>query len=308
MQVTKQTAKMESYKSGGLGFSSFLGLTHEFFETLSTPDQLDFRNHCLAFDLPVTKKLLLPRRNSVSLSTYMAILDDTTTWALVLDDEKRARAGVSVSLNTSWGPAPHTRPGETVQIAATVQKVGRNVGFVRASVKDAQGRLVCHGSHIKYMPIGMAMDFLQSARGQVVRGLISTLLPRVSNDEAVKELASLFDTFHMESDTRATVQVSSAHSSLGGPIHGGCQAVLMELAAIESLKRHQLDATLYSISLEYMGPPSSKHAELAIEILDYAEGQLIPVRVELQNQGILKSLGMLHFVNNGDTGVRAVYK
>jgi acyl-coenzyme A thioesterase PaaI-like protein len=261
----------------------------------------------------------LPHRSSVSLSTYMAAMDDVTTWALVLGDEKRGRAGVSVALNAEWGPAAHHHrrrknlPCDAVDIQATISKIGRNLGFVWAEIKDAStGELLCHGSHIKYLPMGPLMDFMQHINGRKLAIWYADNFLKYHPPVDDRPLADLFEpSFQMQSDTRATFQVGREHASLGGPIHGGCQAVLMELAATEALKRTcpTMTATLDSIHVEYLSSPGGKEVELVVELLPCSDSSpIVPVQVSLISKGRTSSTGLLRFTREVDSSALLLSK
>jgi acyl-coenzyme A thioesterase PaaI-like protein len=298
LDVLKVAAKMEKAP----GFSNYLGLSPDFYAKLS-PDELSFERNTFHVRIPISERIYLPHRNAMSLSTYLAIIDETTTWAFVLADEDRGRAGVSVSLDAKCGPASRL-PTDSVDVNATVTKVGRNMGFVQAEITDSKTQgLICHGSHIKYLPMGPLMDFMTSSRGaNLTKWFADTFVddPRPHDN---RPLAALFESFHMESDTRATFVVAPEHASLGGPIHGGCQAILIELAATETLARllPQLKSTMDSIHVEYLSSPSPKEAQLEVQVMPKTnESPLITVKVNLISKGRLSSVGMLQFVTTGD--------
>jgi hypothetical protein len=133
------------------------------------------------------------------------------------------------------------------------------------------------------------------------------------------------------SENRATCSVTRHHASLGGPIHGGCQAVLMELVATRylqedrktrsTLRRHRDNDSagtsgsgalyvLHSMDLEYVSKPSSKKVEITVqEVLphsrsgggdnkkDYSSDALLrPIQVVLESHGRVNSYGMLRFL------------
>lgn len=219
----------------------------------------------------------------VSLATYMAMMDDITTWALVLADSKRSRAGKSVCLRAAWNPnrrQPMTGP-EEVEFVCQVKKIGRNLAFVGAEVRDSGTKeLICYGSHIKYMPMGVVIDFALSSTGWGLTKLYSTHVlsdPKPFSDNVTTDLFEPLQLCNDDCDnddaTMATFTPSKVHASLGGPIHGGCQAVLMEIAANEYAGRQQdpnkLDGKtrlrLDSISVDYMSPPKSKFVHLKVD-------------------------------------------
>ena len=104
--------------------------------------------------------------------------------------------------------------------------------------------------------------------------------------------------------------ITPAHASLGGPIHGGCQAVIMELVATQFLRNHAAStpkwatATLHTMNLEYLSAPSPPHIDVVVEILPHdVEGghvqSLIPVQVRIESKGRCNSQGVLQFTTGG---------
>ncbi|GKY92803.1 hypothetical protein MPSEU_000250000 [Mayamaea pseudoterrestris] len=294
INVLKVASKMEKAP----GFANYLGLTPEFYSKLS-PEELSFDKDTFHVRMPISPQIFLPQRNATSLSTYLAIIDETTTWAFVLADKERGRAGVSVSLDASWGPAAHL-PTDSVDVSAKITKVGRNLGFVQSEITDTRtGELVCHGSHIKFLPMGQLMDFMTSRRGSHIAQWYADNFLAAAQPHDPRPLATLFESFQMVSDTRATFRVGPEHASLGGPIHGGCQAVLIEMAATETItKLHPtMAATLDSIHVEYLSSPSQHEAELLVQVLPMsAQSPIITVKVDLVSKGRTSSVGTLHFL------------
>ena len=66
-----------------------------------------------------------------------------------------ARPGVSVVLSreaVSGSALYDLRAGDTVEIASTVQRSGRNLGFTNAEIRLAStGQVLCTGSHVKFL-------------------------------------------------------------------------------------------------------------------------------------------------------------
>jgi acyl-coenzyme A thioesterase PaaI-like protein len=250
----------------------------------------------------VTTDRLLPLQNEISLSTYLAVIDDVTTWALVLGDEKRSRPGKSISLSLWAGPdcTIGRRLGDKVDIAATTQKIGNNIGFCNAQVTDATtNKLVCYASHVKYLPMGPLFDMALSSYGWKAATLYAKhFLESPLPDEVL--LTDLFDSLTYVTDTTATFGVVSTHASLGGPIHGGCQAVLMEMVATQVAKQllNCKQVALCSIQIEYMSPPRSKSGTVDIQtetLLYNKTSDCIILRVNIMGDGRIKSQGIISF-------------
>jgi hypothetical protein len=182
------------------GFSSTLGIDHNYFRGLSSPDELDWNEstRTLTVVVPMTDRLAFSstgddatannaattKRAKVvgNLSTFQALIDDMTTWAFVLADPQRGRAGVSVTLSTEWAPPPpststygspyqqpprHISVGDAVVIESTVNKVGTNVGFSTAAIRTMEGDPVCFGSHVKFLPLGFGASSHVATRRMV---------------------------------------------------------------------------------------------------------------------------------------------
>jgi hypothetical protein len=141
-------------------------------------------------------------------------------------------------------------------------------------------------------------------------------------------LADLFEGVEFVTENRAACPVTRHHASLGGPVHGGCQAVMMELVASRyldrkgALWRQEPDGdgvssssgalyALHSMDLEYVTKPSSKKVEITVqEVLphltvrggknddnDYGgDALLLPLQVILESRGRVNSYGMLRYL------------
>jgi acyl-coenzyme A thioesterase PaaI-like protein len=290
--------KVQSHVEKSPSFSGALGLNHESVSASQVSFDSDKQN--LTFRLPITQRIRLPRQDdTVALSTYLAIIDDVTTWALILGDAERSRPGVSISLRGEWAKKNGHYPSEEVDISASISKIGRNVGFVRAEVRDtATGHPICFASHIKYLPMGAFVDMMMSSYGWNAAKLYTEHFISSPNPGDSPPLADLFESLQFVSDNRATFERSSVHASLGGPIHGGCQAVLMELVASEVAKR-ELGAAIVrldSMHVEYISAPSSKTVEVDVQVESKDEAKSsVTLRVQLLGGGKTKSEGTLRF-------------
>lgn len=293
--------KMQGRVEGTPGFSSALGLSHDLL--LNSKESVTADESGVTLRYQVTVDRLLPKHDEISLSTYLAVIDDVTTWALVLGDEKRSRPGKSISLSLWAGPSTTIngrRPGDEVDIVTTVQKIGNNIGFCNAQVVDtASQELVCYASHIKYLSMGPLFDLALSSYGWKAAILYTDrfLSPPPADEPS---LTDLFDSLTFVSDTAATFNVQPVHASLGGPVHGGCQAVLMEMVASQVAKQklNCEKVALNSIQAEYMSPPRTKSGviEIQTEVVSYngTRGD-IDMRVMMVGDGRIKSEGILSF-------------
>jgi acyl-coenzyme A thioesterase PaaI-like protein len=88
-------------------------------------------------------------------SAALAVFDELSSYAVVIKD-KNCRFGVSVFLSTEL---LHDIPaGSEVIVAVNAVKVGRTLGFIDMKMLDKDNRLVAHGRHIKYLPMGWIWD------------------------------------------------------------------------------------------------------------------------------------------------------
>ena len=113
----------------------------------------------------------------VPLSALLALIDNVTTWALVQhpkQNSKGRRPGVSVQLYTEYvhplfqslqskeqndifqssssSPPVSIQSGDYIDIEVQITKMGRNLGFTKAEIKDSKsGQIICKGRHTKYL-------------------------------------------------------------------------------------------------------------------------------------------------------------
>jgi hypothetical protein len=331
-------ARMEGRSPPGYATSA-LGLSYEFISRNLDNVSYDEANQTLKVRFPLSA---MPKQapaledvdavSSPSLSTYLAMMDDVTTWALVLADAKRGRAGKSVSFHAAWNPdydalsLPHHRDDDeasVIELSASVNKIGQNIGFVAAQVRNvtdtaaARNDVVCYGSQIKYLPMGNMADFALSSMGWEWTKLYSNhILSRKDTitSQPASDIYHSFQVIHGDDADPAVVAEftpSKEHISLGGPIHGGCQAVLMEMAAKAYFKTSALTATareikeslrLDSMQVEYMSPPKSKTIFLKVfPVVDAPSSlksnrQSLCVQLLSSDQRKVQSQGLLHFV------------
>jgi acyl-coenzyme A thioesterase PaaI-like protein len=288
------------------GFSHVLGLSYP---QIRKENLLKVDAASLTLRIPITSQLLQTQTYekaapSVLLSTYMAMMDEVTTWSLVLADAERGRAGVSVSLQGWTGPAFH-RLTDSVDMTTQVLKVGRNLGFCRAEVRSAHtGDLVCSGSHIKYLPSGnVLVDFLQSSYGwNLLKRYTEYSNPSPTTLESTNLGVGDFFRSFQQDDHRATFVAQPIHLNPLGSLHGGCVAMLMEMAAAPVAKQELLrgdddtNVTIVSQSVEYMSPPNTKEIELQVERISLSQdGRTVDLRVTLSCKGQARSVGRLQF-------------
>lgn len=261
MEMLRVQALLEQ-KTKTPAFSHALGLNYaQISESQFVPVKEDSGNF-YSFEYTVPSQLRLPsvhsetktltlnnsnssdddstNNNPVSLSTLLAIIDEVTSWSSLIGDSKRRRFGVSINLRAEWAKFPSPSPifpGQTIRINTTNSKIGKTIGFVRAEICDSKtGERLALGSHIKFLDMGPMMNFLLSF-WPLTKKVLTTLIPydvEMEKQSKTKyQLPHLFQSLDLTKD-QPTFTPDKIHSSLGGPLHGGCQAVLHEL--VGSLK------------------------------------------------------------------------
>lgn len=279
------------------GFSQALGTTfHDLSSLLSSSIQVEDKGSIVRVELPVTDALCVSGRTTVSLSTYMAIMDDLTTYSLMTVDG--GRPGVSVSMNMEAAASQTTTAAAEIKwvaITARTRKVGRNLGFTSAEIRDAStDRMICHGSHIKFLPMGFLADHLLQYGWPVLQWWYD--LPNFQPPTLQKkDRVSLKEVMSSYNATTGTLRVAPHHASLGGPIHGGCQAVLMEMAASSVAESELPGCYLQSISIEYLAKPSCQQVDTQVRIV-HQESHLLTLQVTLLCDGKAKAEGILNYM------------
>ena len=255
---------------------------------------------------------------SLPLSVLMALFDDITTWPIIASDTSH-RAGVSVFLSAEY-TQPHTPllPSTVLTMEGTVMKLGNRFAFCEVEARDEMtGRLVAIGRHTKYLPMGVAYEFAFKYCMNLLEALaISFGKFGKKNDEAnarnANENTSILDFCQINNShnpTKNTLEATfkvlpHSRNPMGG-LHGGCTAVLSELAAEELVngrkeKRKGSIMFLRQMSVTYA---STGKGEVAIRAEKVESGKeddcdcTTAVKVlRVGKGGGLVSEGMLHWV------------
>lgn len=210
----------------------------------------------------VNKKTTKPQ---VALSTYMAIMDEMTTWGLGVTEIEKGLPGVSVSMQMEWideDASATTFDDDTFPIVANnyMNKIGRNLGFCRTEFRnELTNKLICIGTHIKFLPMDRVSEFALSKYGwPYLQHYVTFLLQqRRADDDTPISMAECMKTFTWDPMTgQATIKSDPVHRSQGGPVHGGAQAVMMELGA-QALVQHQHGDgwKMESLGIEFLNAP-----------------------------------------------------
>lgn len=285
------------------GFSSVLGLTRQNLEAAAGRGDVRMSGRILEIQLCPSPSLVLPGQNDqISLSTYLALMDETTTFALLLADPSRARPGVSISLNMHRRPgARNYKLGDPVVILSSTSKVGRNVGFAEAEIRSVgSNELICYGSQVKYLPMSLIAELMLSSYGWPLTVFCADWYSKDSKDlTSDVTLADAMASFRFDDKQNcATFEALPLHASPGGPVHGGCQAILMELSGRVLAQRiFGPDAVIQmeSITIECLAKPNKKHVDLELDVMFQTDFNLT-TRVKMLCDGKVKSIGKLQFV------------
>lgn len=236
---------------------------------------------------------------SVSLSTYLAMIDSLTTFAIVGAHEatSSSRPGVSVHLQAELNPAV-TPPTKEIDIISTITKLGRTLAFIRAEVRTVDtGDLVCFASHIKYLPTGSwFMDFLFSSWGWPLFKLNTQHLPEVSAPKVISIQDTIKPHLVYQGLGQATLSVRREHTNPFGSLHGGCQAILMEMVsqalAKDELKSDQI--TLESLQVDYSSNGKGS-VNISSEVTARANRSVVMRVLVIQSDGTPISQGTLRW-------------
>lgn len=138
------------------GFSHALGLEHIDLASTSWDDS----TRTLTTKHTMDKELCW--NGGTSLSTYLALIDEQSTHAVLGAQPNSLRAGVSVQLQADLF---HSAPvGTEVEIVSSVTRLGRKLAFCDAQIRGVDdGKVHCRGVHVKFLPMeGVLFDELMS--------------------------------------------------------------------------------------------------------------------------------------------------
>ena len=178
--------------------------------------------------------------NAPSVSTYLALIDELTTQAVLAAKPKVLLAGVSVQLQAQLlTPIDDDALLDEVDILSTTTRMGRNLAFLGAQVVNPKdGTVYCQASHVKYLPTGnWIMDPI--LRNPNLFPLVQQVtkswqLPNYTdNKESLQSVIEDHLTIDDDKPGYATFDVQKKHTNPFVTLHGGCQAILMERVGLE---------------------------------------------------------------------------
>jgi acyl-coenzyme A thioesterase PaaI-like protein len=303
----------------GPGFSNVMGLAAERLE----PKQFFFaddKTAALTFRYVVPSRLLLTKMDcTTTLSTYLSVVEDVTSWALILASRGRHRYFGSCSLQAEWGPSAQLGlfPGSVVDVTARVSRRALdNLSStepisVETELRDAEtGSIICNAT------IGKYLERAKKRRGRDVllrfplsRWCLSLLSKPKESEEVCPvslQMSDMFESLDFLTHTRATFIVSPKHANtaLGTSspkhVHAGCQAILLEFmgrqVAQDTLAAPM--AYLESIDVNFSSPlPASVRLMIEAFILT-KQRRLMTMRVVVTRlDGGIVTEGILSFTD-----------
>lgn len=198
------------------------------------------------------------------LASFLAVFDDVTTWALVMED-RLTRPGVSTHLSVERVGGAWTH-GE-VNVIARVTKVGNAFGYanVRAECVDT-GQVICSGRHTKFfVKNGWLRDVALRPQVMPWTKWVAEKMEEKKLGWSVEDVEWALE--RTDNGKHGKFVVGKEHCNPYGTCHGGCQAILMESMAngyratlnsnlTQVLRNPSIDPSsqLQSISVTYMSP------------------------------------------------------
>lgn len=233
-----------------------------------------FDDNQLVFEYEVPERVctgMTSMGTTLPLTSLLAIVDETTTWASIGLDPRR-RPGVSVCLSAQMIRRQHVAPGETLFFRSQLLKLGKTIGFLECEVASATG-VIASCTHIKYLEMGRAWDLMM---GSPLFPLTRTLLVSPTSQAAPALAPTVGDLLVLTSLPKAgedghafMFDCNADNMNELGVLHGGCQSMMhgtaCEAAAIadgaSSLLLH--DAHIHYFSAGTRGRIEARVTRLA---------------------------------------------
>jgi acyl-coenzyme A thioesterase PaaI-like protein len=276
-------------RRGKLGFETPLRLTY----FTMNPRLMNPTGKVFTYRYNITPGVCL-HGNSISLSTYLALIDSLTTFAVV---GAGARPGVSVQLQAELNHAV-TPPTKEVDIVSTVTKLGRTLAFIRAEVRTVdRNELVCFASHVKYLPTGSwIMDFLFTQWGWPLMKMYVNSLPELPAPEEISVQDAIQPYLEHTGLGHAKFTVQQTHTNPFGTLHGGCQSILMEIVsqALAKVELKSDEVNLESIQVAY-ATSGKGSVTISTELLSRGPGSVTLRVLVIRSDGLPISEGTLRW-------------
>jgi len=167
-------------------FARSLGIKNaKFISNLDIPETL-------SFEYTVPKGICRTGETGTYLptSSTLAVFDELSTYLFFLND-RTCRPGVSIHLATEM--ISKISPEQTVLMHFKADKIGKTVGFCTMECWSLNGELCARGSHIKYLPMGLAWDLMFNPNVQPATMYVHDLLLQGRLGKQIsKKMESLF--------------------------------------------------------------------------------------------------------------------
>jgi len=249
------------------------------------------------YQLKVPKNLCVEKGKGAAVlpvSATLCVFDEFSSYAVVTKD-KTCRFGVSVHLAVEV--LADIPAGSDVFVEVSAEKVGKTLGFIKMEMLDADRRLVAHGCHIKFLPMGPwwdlfahpwvspysfpLIDWLSNnpavANSWIGRRINDALLAGgnkalTGEGEAAESdaVGSTFRLLGVSPDAQAaaaaySLRVRPALCNMVGQLHGGALAMAIESAATQhhaatsSSSSSSSSAFISKMEIQYLSAMKKEH-------------------------------------------------
>uniref|UniRef100_A0A7S4B4H2 Thioesterase domain-containing protein n=1 Tax=Chrysotila carterae TaxID=13221 RepID=A0A7S4B4H2_CHRCT len=190
-----------------------------------------FADNVLRFEYKVSEAVCTGAGDTFPLTSLIAIMDETTTWASIGLDPNR-RPGVSISMDAHLIRPQPVRAGEVLIFCSSLVKHGRTLGFLECSVEDESGARMAWGKHVKFLEMGRTWNLLFSDQmfpltSAMVRFTSGPSRPQPPLHPRLGDVLRL-EAQSVAADGTTTFNFDCGEDHLNelGVMHGACQAVL----------------------------------------------------------------------------------
>ena len=227
----------------------------------------------------------------IPVSTAMAVFDELSTMAFIIEDANK-RPGVSIHLEAKicekgkeiTFPAVTNKDnnnsnsvsdeGIDVLVVTKMTKVGKTVGFCDISMLSMDGHtLLAHGSHIKFLPMGVIWDWLLGPTflpyfiyflDSVPLHFKAMLAPNFVHEGPPKiEKQSIFDEVNISEE--GSFKVKPMLCNPIGALHGGALAIACEEVVTRKAAKRKEAVSVSELEIKYL---RSMKGDIRVEISD----------------------------------------
>ena len=335
MKVKQHIGQNNSDASAGTNRSlEWLGMLRSFRESLYTVIGLTYdemKNAAFSYNeherklsvrLPISSKIMWSHphdstRPYILQSTYLALVDEISTWAIYEYGNAPSQLGVSVQLT---GRRVNDLPpgAKELKVVATIDKLGKSLAFLKAVILEPHSRTILfEAKHMKFIgkrPADAAAKKSEGTAGNSSNTIQDTCHQFSNKGSFCQVIPLLKEVFALDQNVifdpvrqSATFRVTPL-SSNGYTLHGGAHATLYELIAQRFVPR----AELWHIQVDYLtGAPIGELVEARIveqiPILHQrikARTTLFWLSLEIVGAGSLYSTGQV-LLSHSSAGLRS---